>query len=102
MFDRRQIMLNAWANYRRAIAAQARMRAEGQRAPTIEGRALFANCLRTAWHTAKAEARDAYLASLPPEPLSPAADELLILENKTRWQPRDYQRASQLRRSLAA
>ena len=68
--------------------------------PALPHRTLIANCLRTAWNAAKALARAARLAAVIAEPLTPEQNELLRLENKTRWSPADYLRARELRHEL--
>ena len=95
MFNHRAIMQDAWTRYRKARAISA---ANGS--PALPHRTLIANCLRTAWQVAKALARAARLAEVISEPLTPDQNELLRLENKTRWNPADYQRARDLRHEL--
>ena len=91
----RAIMRDAWTRYRKARAVSA---ANGF--PALPHRALISNCLRTAWNAAKALARAVRLAAVIAEPLTPEQNELLRLENKTRWSPADYQRARQLRHEM--
>ena len=95
MFNHRAIMQDAWTRYRKARVVSA---AKGF--PTLPHRTLIANCLCTAWNAAKALARATRLAAVIAEPLTPDQNELLRLENKTRWSPADYQRARELRHGL--
>ena len=92
MPNHRAIMQDAWTRYRKARALSAANGFKG-----LPHRTLIANCLRTAWNVAKALARAARLAAVIAEPLTPEQNELLRLENKTRWSPADYQRARELR-----
>ena len=95
MLSHRAIMQDAWTRYRKARAISA---AKGF--PALPHRTLIANCLRTAWNVAKALARAVRLAAVIADPLTPEQNELLRLENKTRWSPADYQRARELRHEL--
>lgn len=95
MPNHRAIMQDAWTRYRKARVISA---VNGF--PALPHRTLIANCLRTAWNVAKALARAVRLAAVIAEPITPEQNELLRLENKTRWSPADYQRARELRHEL--
>lgn len=91
-YDRRRIMQNAWN-----IARQehwSRRLGDGQL------RELFPEALRCAWHVAKMAA--AYEARVLSESAKPSAEisaEILDLENRSRLNPEDFRRLSEMKRA---
>ncbi|MGF1552373.1 MAG: hypothetical protein ACFBWO_07715 [Paracoccaceae bacterium] len=104
MFDRRAIMLNAWARFRQGKAARAELIARGLFVHPISDRERFARALRNAWADAKrevAERRFAAWQAARPAPTA-AERELFCLDCKDRWSPADHARAAVLHRTIAA
>lgn len=89
MFNRSQIMKDAWAIFREAYNYPS--------TPFLSiGRHCFAWALKEAWRRARL-----WFAVKPPVTREAACVELALLENKGHWTRADHSRASGLRRVAA-
>ena len=93
MYNKSEIMRNAWATYRERVAYLKSLN------PILGAKLLasytFADALKLAWLNAKHQAKDRRT------PLERAKHDLFVLECKDRWDGKDFETSSQLQAEIA-